>query len=473
MRHQRADAPLDDVAVELDAAVVEEPYEPVPVVQGVADVLGDGRLGRDAGELLLEPGFERQHERLAALLAHDASRVGAAASDGLLDRIEGGDPLKRLAGDRCGAALGDVVEAAPHMGPAEGERDRLLARSFGDGLVGRVPVALHDAAIAVEQSEGVHGAATGSVGVGDGRRIGSAPRPVVARHGPEVALLGAAASGIEHRRRGLVDRDLAGTKNDLAQPPPDRLEFGRRIAHPEGQHRTLDVDPLRQQHLGLPMERQVPGVFGDQHVGDQRLGRQPALDQPLGRRRLDHGIRAGPAGIFGPVRDDHPELRRNNVEPLRCLLADHVHGRTAARAVGVVRRDRHVEVRQMRGQRGAAAAPLLGALGGPRRVLLVRGGLAGGNRLLDVLEGQKQLLRIELLRAATELCALQLAQQMPQPIVLRQRLVARRDRRVALGARRREQGLQRLDVGRKLIGDVAHVRDSSRFGDSCGRSRAA
>ena len=115
----------------------------------------------------------------------------------------------------------------------------------------------------------------------------------------------------------------------------------------------------------------------------------------------------------------------------------------------------------MRGQYVAAAASFFGAVGGTRRVLFVLGGLVGGNGLLNVLERQKQLLGIELLRAATEPRTLQLAQQMPQPIVLRQRLVALGDRRVALRARRRKQCLQRLDVGRKMICDLAHVRNSS------------
>ena len=74
--------------------------------------------------------------------------------------------------------------------------------------------------------------------------------------------------------------------------------------------------PWASQHLGLPIERQMPGVFGDQHRGDHRLGRQPALDQPFGRRRLHHRLLAGPAGVFGTVRHDHPELRRDHVEPL-------------------------------------------------------------------------------------------------------------------------------------------------------------
>ena len=48
------------------------------------------------------------------------------------------------------------------------------------------------------------------IGIDDGRRIGSAPGPVVARHRPEVAGLGLAASGIEHRHRRLIDSQFGG-----------------------------------------------------------------------------------------------------------------------------------------------------------------------------------------------------------------------------------------------------------------------
>jgi hypothetical protein len=89
IENNRTDAAFDNVGIEFDAAVVEEPREPVPVIQGIPDVLGDRRLARDARELLLEPGFEGQHEGLAALLAHRTALVGAAAADRLLDRIEG------------------------------------------------------------------------------------------------------------------------------------------------------------------------------------------------------------------------------------------------------------------------------------------------------------------------------------------------------------------------------------------------
>jgi hypothetical protein len=45
----------------------------------------------------------------------------------------------------AGAALGDVKEPAPQMGPAKGERNRLVARCVGNRLVSGIPVALHDA----------------------------------------------------------------------------------------------------------------------------------------------------------------------------------------------------------------------------------------------------------------------------------------------------------------------------------------
>src|SRR5208283_2517325 len=55
IQNNRTDASLDNVGVELDAAVIKEASEPVPVVQGIADVFGDRRLARDTCELLFEP----------------------------------------------------------------------------------------------------------------------------------------------------------------------------------------------------------------------------------------------------------------------------------------------------------------------------------------------------------------------------------------------------------------------------------
>jgi hypothetical protein len=148
------------------------------------------------------------------------------------------------------------------------------------------------------------------------------------------------------------------------------------------------------------------------------------------------------------MRDNHPELRRHDVEPLRRLLADHMHRRAAVGAVRVFRLDGHINMRQMGGERTAIGATLVGTLLCRHRILLVLDGLVGGNGLLDVLESQKQLIAIELLRASAELRTLQLTQKMPQSIVLQQRLVALCNRSITLGARRRLGGKAGRSPGR-------------------------
>jgi hypothetical protein len=89
---------------------------------------------------------------------------------------------------------------------------------------------------------------------------------------------------------------------------------------------------------------------------------------------------------------EHPELCRDHVEPLRGLLADHMHGRPAARAIGIVRRDRHIDARQMGRKRATVGAALVGARPGSRRILLVFVGFICRNDLFDILERQPQLL---------------------------------------------------------------------------------
>jgi hypothetical protein len=89
IEHDRPDAAFDDAGVELDATVVEETCETVPMVQAVTDLLGDQRLGGDAGKLLPKLGPERRDHRLALVLAHHAPLFGARAADRLLEHDAG------------------------------------------------------------------------------------------------------------------------------------------------------------------------------------------------------------------------------------------------------------------------------------------------------------------------------------------------------------------------------------------------
>jgi hypothetical protein len=150
------------VLVSSDAAIIKEAGEPVPMIQGVTDGFCDQRLSRDARELLFETCFELEHESLALLLAHGRTLAGALSSDRLLDRIERRDALESFAGDRRAAAFGDVEEAPAQMRPTEGKHDRLTASRVGNGLVGGISVALHDAAVGSEQLEGEDRTATRS-----------------------------------------------------------------------------------------------------------------------------------------------------------------------------------------------------------------------------------------------------------------------------------------------------------------------
>ena len=86
---------------------------------------------------------------------------------------------------------------------------------------------------------------------------------------------------------------------------------------------------------------------------------------------------------------------------------------------------------------------------------------ARGDRLFEILQRQVELVGIELLRAPAELHALQLAEQVAQPVVLAGEPVAlpRQPRLfgtlgIALGPRRQHQGAQRRDILGKGLGVV-------------------
>ena len=205
----------------------------------------------------------------------------------------------------------------------------------------------------------------------------------------------------------------------VEQPLVQRPQVPGGAADPVGQRRAIEIDALAGVDLGLPIQRQVIGIFGHQHLGDGRLGRQAALDQPRRRRRLHDTILAGPAGVFGPARDEHPELRRHDVEPLAHVLADPVQLALAAGAGLVVDVDDDLDPRQMRRQRAAVGPALRGprALARPEpTVSLLASSLAAD--LLDVFEAEQQLIFGQRLGPAAEAMPLQFLDDLAQPLVL-------------------------------------------------------
>ena len=85
------------------------------MVEAVAEGGGDDRFGGDAGERRFEPALERGDERRGFGLGGGQTHRRALTADPGFDRIERGDAGECFLSERCGAALGDVVEVPPQV----------------------------------------------------------------------------------------------------------------------------------------------------------------------------------------------------------------------------------------------------------------------------------------------------------------------------------------------------------------------
>ena len=329
------------------------------------------------------------------------------------------------------------------MRPAEGEADRAL---LGQSAVAAIAVHLQHAREAREMRDGPLGRTVGGVDVDGAGRIASAPGPVVTGVGPELAGLGPPAAWIEHRRRGLIGEQLVRGLQRLQQARVQRPQQEGGPAGPVRQRRAVEIDPLAGIDLSLPVEWQMVGVLADDNVGDQGLGGQAALDQPRGRWRLHDHLLAGAAGVLRPAHHQHPEPGGDHIQPLGDVFADPVQGARAARAGPVLDVDDLLDPGQVRRQRSAVATPPGGALLAALGISGFGGGHVLGLALLHVLQRQLELIDRQALGSAAEAVALQLLDDLPQPLGLG------RVRR-ALGD---EQRLQRRGIVRQGLGQHRH-----------------
>jgi hypothetical protein len=93
----------------------------VPVVEAIADRVGDPAAFGHLREAGLEPELHLLYDRLRLLLAHGFPHLGRQAADLGLDVIEQLNARQRFGGDRCIAANVNLVEPSPEM--------RLMSRS--------------------------------------------------------------------------------------------------------------------------------------------------------------------------------------------------------------------------------------------------------------------------------------------------------------------------------------------------------
>lgn len=92
-------------------------------------------------------------------------------------------------------------------------------------------------------------------------------------------------------------------------------------AHPLGHQPPVDLHPVAGIDPFLPEQRQAIGILRDRDLGQQRLGRQAAFDD-MGRGEcLDDAVFVL-EGILRAAGHDDTELRRDDIQPLRDILAD-------------------------------------------------------------------------------------------------------------------------------------------------------
>ena len=326
--------------------------------EAVADVGGQGRARGDHRQLLLEPGLQRRDDGRRLRLPDGEPRRRRHAADARLDGVERGDLPDGGLGDLGFGVAHLLDEAPPQVAPAVHQRPWPLGPvDAGQAFVAVIAVALQEpAAEALEEPFGMDAAAPRRVAEQHDRRARAAMAAVVGGDRPEEALLRLPAPGVEHRRSRLVHEQAIRPGEMIAHVPGDRLQVEAGPAGPVAQGGAVEPDAVAGVDPGLAVERQMVAELRDDDLGDQRLGRQPARHDMLGRVRLHHRPRAAAAGVPRAARHQHPQLRRHHVEPLGDVLADLRHLAAAAGAERARGLDHPLHPRQMRRQPAAVAA---------------------------------------------------------------------------------------------------------------------
>lgn len=438
------------VRIDLDGSVLDEAGQALPPGLRVADGLGQLALLADGPQAGLEPGLQGFEQGPGPGLARRATILGGSTADVGLDGVERHDPLQHLAGDRRGAGDGQFIEGSADMGPAEGELHIAL---LGQRAIAAIAIDLEHASEPGQMLDRLAGLAVGGEDIDGGGRVSPAPGPVVPRIGPELAGLRPASSGVQHRQGGLVGEQLGRGLEGFQQAFVHGPQHEGRPADPVGQGGAIQIDTLAGEDPGLAIERAVVGVLGDEDMGDQGVGGQAPFDQAGWRGRLGHALLAGTAGVLGTAGHQDPELGGDHIQPLAHVLTDLVQGALAAGAGLVLHIHHRLDPGQMRGQATAIGATLPGL----RRLLLGRGGLDLGLGLrldlLDILQGQFELVHGQGLGATAEAVTLEFLDDLPQPFGFRVTLGQGQGVGRALGDQHRRE---RLGVLRKGAGGGRH-----------------
>ena len=403
---------LDNVGVELDAAIIDEPGQPLPTVEDVADRLSHIALGAVTTAVLLEERAQLGEHGTDRLLPDCDPLGGRTATDHAVDMVDRGDAAQRFVGERILAP--ELDKAAAGMRPAIGQADRIAPAKL---VVSRVAVDLQHAGKSGEMLERSLLTAIGLVDIGDRRRIAAAPGSIVAGIGPELAARD--LPGREHRHDRLVGKQLGRTPEMRHQMPMERPHPPGHPAHPVADRGAVETDALAREDRELAVDRRMIGVLANRNPGEQRFGRQAAIDDVVGRRRLDDArLIAAAAAIARATGDSHAELDRHDVEPLGDMLVDDVQITAAAGAGLILDVDDALDPLEMRRQMPEVLAALrFGARISPVDRRIERG-VGSTKRDLDILEEQRELVGIERLGALAEAVTLEGGENLGEPLHL-------------------------------------------------------
>ena len=296
----RAHGVFQQVVVDLEPPVGQEPAEALPVADDIGQRLAQLALGQDRGPqceapedfaepLENHPGFRRAHRG-------PQRGAGLGLAQAGFDLVEQG-VLPQDPAHQPGILRGGLGELAPGVGVAAGQPDpRPLGRP---GAVGAVGVALDEVQDVVDL---FFGGLVGQFGVGAEefrRAAGITPGTPLVEHAaagnvahPEVALLGLAGAGFEISDGGFV-------KLSVSTSPVFGLDFPIDDLEPVGaEHRVgaeglaVEVRAEGDEHFGEPIVGQVQGEAVVNDLGDEGRVGGAALQQ-AGRQRGDDGLGDG------------------------------------------------------------------------------------------------------------------------------------------------------------------------------------
>lgn len=131
-----------------------------------------------------------------------------------------------------------------------------------------VGISLHGSCIMRKMLSRMFSLAVGRVSEPHGSRRIVAGGSVVPHIGPKASGFRLAVARRQHRNRCIVCMNFVGRQHMLAQRIHQGIEQFTGCANPVGQRGTIEIDSFPYINLGLPIERAVVGILGNQHMHD-------------------------------------------------------------------------------------------------------------------------------------------------------------------------------------------------------------